>query len=91
MKGLFAFLNPGSILSRCQHFVHSSVVYTPNRSTMKKNLFIFGALALAIIGSAFISGDPEMESLELGTKAPMQDYKMEDFMGKGHSLKTLAK
>ena len=58
---------------------------------MKKNLLILGALMLAIIGSAFISGDPETESLALGTKAPMQDYKMQDFMGKGHNLKTLAK
>ena len=45
---------------------------------MKKNLFIAGALLLAVIGSAFMASTNEITSLEIGAKAPMADAKMKN-------------
>ncbi|WP_306641569.1 redoxin family protein [Sanyastnella coralliicola] len=57
---------------------------------MKKTLFIAAALVAAVVGSAFMVADAEMESLEIGAAAPMVKYEMTDVNGQQHSLTSLA-
>ena len=55
---------------------------------MKKAIFSMALAAVVILSSAFsLNNDPV--SLELGKKAPMTDYKMEDIYGQTHSLQSL--
>lgn len=56
---------------------------------MKKSLFLGAALIAATIGTAFtLESDPE--SLAIGEKAPMTDYKMMDIQGEAQTLARLA-
>jgi peroxiredoxin len=58
---------------------------------MKKALFLAGAVVLALIGTAFTLGENnEIETLKIGEKAPMVDYKMKSTDGRGYSLATAA-
>lgn len=56
---------------------------------MKKSVFIAAALIAAFIGSAFMMADGEIESLAIGSRAPLLKYKMEDVNGNKHSLTSL--
>ena len=56
---------------------------------MKKNLFIAGALMMALIGSAFMANKAEPVNLEIGSKAPMADVKMANIDNSMHSLESL--
>lgn len=56
---------------------------------MKKNLFIAGALMMALIGSAFMANKAEPVNLEIGSKAPMADAKMANIDNSMHSLESL--
>ena len=57
---------------------------------MKKSIFIAASLMVALIGSAFMAGESDPESLAIGTEAPMMDAKMVGVDGKSHTLKSLA-
>lgn len=56
---------------------------------MKKVLFLTGALIVGAIATAFTL-NKEIETISIGTKAPMTDYKMKGVDGNGHSLESLA-
>ena len=57
---------------------------------MKKSIFIAASLMVALIGSAFMAGESDPESLAIGSEAPMMDAKMVGVDGKSHTLKSLA-
>ncbi|MFT4778962.1 MAG: hypothetical protein ACJAU0_000538 [Flavobacteriales bacterium] len=57
---------------------------------MKKSIFSAAALVVVLLGSAFMVGNGELESLEIGAKAPMADVKMAGIDGNAHTLESLA-
>lgn len=55
---------------------------------MKLKLLI-SAIAVTLITSAFVLSTDDNPTLEIGAKAPLQDYQMKDVSGKEVSLKSL--